>query len=311
MKKANRTGLTSVFSVLIFAGGILFSPGFAAAQMAQGPDAEVCKNCHEDKYQSFLAHRHGTKADPRTPAARGGCVVCHGDGTEHVKAGGGRGVGGIKDPSPKEMSSEDINKLCLGCHQADPNRMHWQQSVHAGRGLACTSCHEIHETDKVREKLTQPEVCFTCHKDKRVQVHKPSRHPILEGKVVCGDCHNPHGANYRQLVKDSVNETCFQCHMEKRGPFLYSHQPVTEDCTICHQPHGSTISPMLKSRPPFLCQDCHSTAGHPGQPASLPTTNLTSATRQGTVGRGCVNCHTTIHGSNSTINRSRARRFVR
>jgi DmsE family decaheme c-type cytochrome len=165
--------------------------------------------------------------------------------------------------------------------------------------------------DKVRDKLTQPYVCFTCHKEQRVQVNKPSRHPILEGKVSCADCHNVHGNNPKQMVKSSVVETCYQCHMEKRGPFVHNHQPVTEDCTICHQPHGTTIANLLKSRPPFLCQDCHASSGHPVQFAGPPTGRTTSTSALGTVGRGCLNCHTNIHGSNSTQNSATAGRFRR
>jgi len=163
----------------------------------------------------------------------------------------------------------------------------------------------------VRDKLTQPNVCFTCHKEQRVQINKPSRHPILEGKVSCSDCHNVHSNNPKQMIKNSVNEVCYQCHMEKRGPFVHNHQPVTEDCTICHQPHGTTIAPMLKSRPPFLCQDCHQSSSHPSQNAGIPKSRTTATSQLGTVARGCLNCHTNIHGSNSTENRTAAGRFRR
>ena len=37
-----------------------------------------------------------------------------------------------------------------------------------GRDVACTSCHNSTAPhDKVRDKLTQPDVCFTCHKEQR------------------------------------------------------------------------------------------------------------------------------------------------
>ena len=309
----------AAFAILLFMGNAIVAPQPAFAQakpasFAQGaPGMDVCAGCHEDQVKTFKSSKHGTKADSRTPANAGACVLCHGDGTAHVKANGGRGVGGIRNPGGKTMSADEKNGLCLGCHQGDPQRLHWKDSVHASRGdLACTSCHKLHTAhDKVREKLTQPQVCFACHKEQRVQINKPSRHPVLEGKVVCADCHNVHGNNPKQMIKGSVVETCYQCHMEKRGPFVHNHQPVTEDCTICHQPHGSTITPLLKSRPPFLCQDCHSSGGHPQQVAGLPTGRTTTTVFLGTVGRGCLNCHTNIHGSNSTENRATAGRFRR
>jgi hypothetical protein len=39
--------------------------------------------------------------------------------------------------------------------------------------------------DRVRDRLTQSDVCFTCHKEQRAQINRMSRHPILEGKVAC------------------------------------------------------------------------------------------------------------------------------
>jgi DmsE family decaheme c-type cytochrome len=132
-----------------------------------------------------------------------------------------------------------------------------------------------------------------------------STHPIDAGKVICSDCHNPHGSGGpRLLKKNTVTETCFACHAEKRGPFLWEHQPVNEDCTNCHTPHGSNISPLLKSRAPFLCQECHdgphvsqtpvgpgAAVGRPGATAGLGNIEF--------AGRACQNCHSMVHGSNS------------
>ncbi|MDP2240816.1 MAG: DmsE family decaheme c-type cytochrome [Burkholderiales bacterium] len=312
MKGKRYGGLFSMLSATILAAGLMVGSGFTPAQAA-GPGPEVCANCHADAVKGYQATKHSTKTDKRTPANAGACSTCHGDGTAHVKAGGGKGAGGIINPGSKTLAAEDKNKTCLACHQADPRRIHWQASVHAGRDVACTSCHKLHSRDDVREKLTQPQVCFACHKEQRVQVNKPSRHPILEGKVSCADCHNVHSNNPKQMERGSVVETCYQCHMEKRGPFVHNHQPVTEDCTICHQPHGTTIANLLKSRPPFLCQDCHSLqgGGHPTQFAGVPTGPAPGTGQAGTVGRGCLNCHTNIHGSNSTQNSATAGRFRR
>ena len=80
------------------------------------------------------------------------------------------------------------------------------------------------------------------------------------------------------MVKDTVNETCYTCHAEKRGPFLWEHSPVVDDCTNCHTPHGSTKPALLKARVPWLCQECHS--GDHGAAinsgANLPTGNATT-----------------------------------
>lgn len=302
------------FSCLGVISGLVFGLAGFGNVYAAGPGPEVCQGCHPAQAESYQATKHATKTDARTPAGKGGCSTCHGDGTAHVSAGGGKGAGGMINLASKTVSAEDKNKTCLGCHKGDPRRIHWQSSVHAARDVACTSCHQVHTShDAVREKLTQSDVCFACHKEQRAQINKPSRHPVLEGEVTCADCHNVHGNNPKQLAKNSVNETCYQCHMEKRGPFVHSHQPVTEDCTICHQPHGSVITPLLKNRSPFLCQDCHSVGGggHPTQLAGVVTSRGAGTSQIGTSGRGCLNCHTNIHGSNSTQNSQTTRRFRR
>lgn len=275
-----------------------------------------CTTCHDEndspKVLAIGKTKHGVTADKRTPS----CTSCHGESEAHQKEAG---RGDKKPPMPDvnfsaktKSSAQARNQSCLTCHQGGKH-INWQSSVHAIRDVACTSCHKIHTAhDKVREKTTQTEVCFNCHKEQRTQISKQSHHPIPEGKMTCTSCHDVHGDNPKQMVRGSVNDTCYTCHMEKRGPFVHNHQPVTEDCGICHNPHGTNIANLLKSRPPFLCQECHNHDGHPGQTFGLPNSAAANGTSTlGTVGRGCVNCHTNIHGSNSSQNSATAGRFRR
>lgn len=277
-----------------------------------------CTRCHDEsdspKVLSIGKTRHGTLADGRTPT----CTSCHGDSDKHVTNPEGTAV----RPKPDRVfgkntttPAEERNEACLTCHKGG-KRMLWEGSAHQSRYLACTSCHQVHsQHDKVREKITQPEVCFTCHKDQRAIVNRPSHHPILEGKVACSDCHNPHGsAGPKLMARDSVNATCYTCHMEKRGPFLWEHMPVTDDCTNCHNPHGSTVDNLLKARLPFLCQECHEPTSHrgnvPGFSNATPYDNQPQS-RGITQGRECTNCHLNIHGGSSPTNNAAARSFRR
>lgn len=290
-------------------GLALAALGASGIARAEGPGPEVCKGCHEARVVAYANSVHGQKGNLRGPANAGECSTCHGDATAHVAAGGGRGVGGIRNPGSKAMSAQDSADTCMQCHNRDSRRSHWEGSTHQQRDVPCAACHSVHGgPDKVLAKLTQPEVCFTCHKQQRAEVNRTFRHPILEGKVACSDCHNPHGSVGRALVKrDSVTETCFQCHAEKRGPFVHQHEPVQDDCTLCHNPHGTVADSMLKMRPPFLCHNCHTPHGGnlaqltgQGQPSAL--LSATSGGKSGinyTQGRGCLNCHTQVHGSNN------------
>ena len=281
----------------------------ATAEESGYIDNRQCFGCHKSQKQAFQESVH-SRAFENDAAA--GCQSCHGGGAAHKEvAGQDNYTGPLKILSFKKGSGapDDMTRPCLACHQKDARRSHWMGSTHQSRDVVCTSCHQIHTAqDKVRDKRTQPEICFACHKDRRMEINKPSHHPIPEGKMACSDCHNPHGSAGPKLLKrDSVNDTCYTCHMEKRGPFVHSHEPVTEDCTICHNPHGTTAENLLKARPPFLCHQCHTPHGpNVAQLAGQgQTTALLSATTSGksginyTQGRGCVNCHTQIHGSNN------------
>jgi DmsE family decaheme c-type cytochrome len=269
-------------------------PAANAAPAVGKPRNAPCLRCHGDGPQAkaLAATKHGVAADHRTPA----CTDCHGASSGHMTSAGAEKPDRLFDADSTTPVAERTS-ACLTCHQGG-KRMHWTGGVHDARGVTCTSCHTIHaQDDPVRDRMTQAEVCFRCHKEQRVMVLRPSHHPVTEGKVVCSDCHNPHGSiQPKMLVRDNVNDTCYQCHMEKRGPFVRTHQPVQENCAICHNPHGSVNPNLLRLRPPWLCQQCHeptSHRGHPGNPSGL------SGTQANMLGRGCVNCHTNIHGTNN------------
>jgi DmsE family decaheme c-type cytochrome len=288
----------------------------ASALAAQAQD-QVCTRCHnENEVTPAIAiyqTKHGIHGDARAPT----CQSCHGASEKHLK-GDGSGKGraspdvqyGKKGAFP--VSDEKARAdSCLTCHKGG-KRSHWDGAQHQANGVVCSDCHVVHQPpDKLLAKKTQTEVCFTCHKEQRADSKKLSHHPIAEGKVVCSDCHNPHGsAGPKLLKKNTLNETCQSCHAEKRGPFLWEHQPVTEDCSNCHTPHGSNIRPLLKSRAPFLCDECHdgphnSQSPFAGNAAGIQGGLTTSAATKivnpssSAAGRACMNCHVMVHGSNS------------
>lgn len=136
----------------------------------------------------------------------------------------------------------------------------------------------------------------------RAESYKASHHPIKEGEVVCSGCHNPHGSTGpKMLHKNTLNETCYTCHAEKRGPFLWEHPPASDNCANCHLPHGSNNPALLKNRQPYICEQCHDYTQHPGNVYSgrqLPTTRGGTAPGQQLLLRGCANCHTQVHGTN-------------
>lgn len=288
-----------LFLVLGVLFGLMAGQGLAAGgklKDALARDA-VCVECHDEmEAKPVLAlyqTRHGVKADGRTPV----CQDCHGESKAHATTSRKSQKFPPTDvPFKRDQAAGPQNEACLTCHQINAAR-HWVGSRHERQGLACTSCHTLHiARDPLLERQSQAKACYTCHPTERAQLHFPSAHPVNSGKLVCTDCHNPHGSNGpKLLVQDSVNDTCFTCHAEKRGPFLWEHAPATDDCLLCHTPHGATARPLLKMRSPWLCQQCHSASRHPATAYSGKSPiNSTSQLPL----HGCANCHSQVHGSN-------------
>lgn len=320
MKNLMRIKHSLLVALQCAALGVALTAGTAYAadnkDLVLNGDAK-CTKCHDENDSSpvvaIAKTKHGVRADGRTPS----CTSCHGESPTHVTKPAGLADRPAPDRTFSKNSKTPVaqrNQACLSCHEKDTSRHLWTGSAHEKNDVACASCHKVHAGhDDVRDKKTQAQVCFTCHKEQRADGKKISHHPVAEGKIACSDCHNPHGSTGPKLLKkNTVNETCFTCHAEKRGPFLWEHQPATEDCTNCHTPHGSNITPLLKSRAPFLCDECHNGPHQSATPAagnvagiqggltkSTATNAANASVSPGYAARSCMNCHVMVHGSNS------------
>lgn len=281
---------------------LLLLPAAASAQTQP-----VCAKCHQDQVDGLAPSRHGGKLD----ASGAICQACHGDASAH-----------LKDPTKakpakswaKSASAEEKSATCLGCHDGNRALAFWDAGKHKKNDVSCNSCHNIHGKSgepsvgryTTTQRALQYETCNSCHKQVRAQINKTSHHPVVEGKIACHDCHNPHGALSHAMVKnESVNQLCISCHGDKRGPFIWEHAPVEENCLSCHNSHGSNHAKLLNEKVPNLCQDCHDAARHPGTPYGSQAAFGTSGVNTRFIARSCVNCHQAIHGSNAPGNRGK------
>jgi DmsE family decaheme c-type cytochrome len=300
-----RTRGAGAVLALVLAWAAAPARGEEAAAPAHSPKgADTCLKCHDEDSKfpvvGIFRTPHGQSKDPRAPFAQLQCESCHGPGGEHArKKPVDEPQGPIRSFGLREATPvEEQDAACLTCH-AGSSRAHWPGSAHEAAQVPCAGCHQVHvPDDPVRRASSQTEVCGACHVRERAASLGASAHPLRDARMACSDCHAPHGSMAdAQLVRASVNDTCFTCHADKRGPFLWEHAPAAEDCSLCHSAHGSMHRSMLVQRPPLLCQQCHTQAGHPS--IALTPDGLASGTPSAfLLGSSCTNCHSQVHGSN-------------
>lgn len=310
MRRVIIPALAFVFLVMVF---FLFHSKASAQNANQKAgsgyvgDVSICQTCHQKQYDQLSKTPMGVLLlkHPRNGVEKLGCEACHGPAAAHVASGGTKLTGLIRFTKGSSTPVSVRNAVCLKCHQKG-ERFFWSGSVHQSHGLACTTCHTVHgpgaTTRYQLARFTVSNTCATCHKTQVRSEHMFSHHPLAEGKMTCASCHNPHGTVTPHLIRGlSVKELCFKCHAQYRGPFIFEHPPVMENCFICHQPHGSPYPNLLKAPPVRLCRECHIAFHNLAINGNGVTIRLNQALGAG----ACLNCHRMIHGSNSMTSHGR------
>jgi DmsE family decaheme c-type cytochrome len=287
--------------------GVIFNPSTVQSPAPKTPQTqpavaaagyageETCLTCHDDMKKGYHDSPHARVQNVRTPKANMGCESCHGPGKAHVDADGDPNlIKRLGQVTPAEMS-----ETCTTCHNR-AEHAEWAGSKHDGRSLSCATCHSIHSPKSEKGQLkaaTERETCNQCHQRESNKISRSSHMPVLEGKMGCTSCHNPHGSQNVRMLREgnSITEACTSCHAEKRGPFLFEHAVGRENCVTCHDPHGSNNDRLLVAKQPMLCQRCHVHSRHP---ATIYDATAVANRSNRVVGRGCVNCHSMVHGSN-------------
>jgi len=291
------------FVFLVGAGRVMANDGNQdkkAAAPAQTADqskyvgADVCKTCHEEIYKKFepTPHWKTTLGTFRGMEVHG-CESCHGPGADHVNGGGDK----TKIFTFKGKSSGEVSKRCLTCHEYGEEHANFARSMHKINDVGCTDCHSVHHAQEAQYLLAkaQPQLCYSCHLEKRAEFNRPFHHRVNEGLIKCTDCHNQHGGFLTAQLRSTAaqDQICYKCHVDKAGPFVFEHEPVkVEGCVACHLPHGSANPRLLKrSQVNLLCLECHTLSG--GGLGPIGPTHDQSLKYQ-----SCTICHNQIHGSN-------------
>lgn len=115
-----------------------------------------------------------------------------------------------------------------------------------------------HEIGKAGLRMAQKELCLTCHQALLPQVEMEFQHNPFE-RGLCTGCHDPHAADYINLLLAEEADLCVSCHRLRSDfalPIL--HRPFKERaCVSCHHPHASDYAGILQDNQKVICFACH------------------------------------------------------
>ncbi len=208
-----------------------------------------CTQCHEKETGHFATATHAKLAFSDSKVGNTGCEACHGAGSLHVKAGGGKGT--IINPSKSP-------ETCFQCHNDKrgdfslPNA----HGVMSGK-MTCSDCHEPHSGDAIKGRGAslegENETCTKCHTaQKGPFIFK--HNAMKEG---CTSCHSPHGSVNQKMLVARDSNLCLRCHFNTTtatNGFLAGgaeHRTRLQNGTCwgagCHEAvHGSYSNKMLR-----------------------------------------------------------------
>ena len=245
------------------------------------------------------------------PFRMGACQICH--TTDATK--------------PGALVKKDIQNICYECHKTRYTKEFDHKPVQQG---LCMECHDPHQSD-TKSLLKADSVnalCLNCHtksgthkgkaKEKFVSMAGRFKHKPAEKS--CLECHDPHTASYKGLLKNEGNmKLCLDCHSDLKGHkdmkawiagVAYQHGPIVEGknrCLECHDPHSTQHKGILKKDQVGLCLGCHDKSVTSGEDGGKlmniaqhlkENPNWHKPIRDVAKEGGCAACHEP-HGSNN------------
>ncbi len=267
---------------------LFFLTSIVSGDTDYGEVSTFCVECHEDAASSFMGTPHSmvTAESPHQVF----CVDCHRDWENHLDDPSAETINDFANQSPYDQFD-----VCSNCHFGNSEANFAHAGEHLQANVSCTGCHVIHKRTRRPGQLTGGNInntCLECHALEMSSFSLIASHPVQSGAVNCSDCHNYFGAINNFSTSDSENQTCYGCHPDMEGPFIYEHEAARDygledgGCLNCHNGHGSPFQYLLKEPTYSLCRQCHIIPGH-----RMAHDGIFAE-------RNCLECHIDIHGSN-------------
>lgn len=172
----------------------------------------ACHDCHTNITRVFPSSPHARlHFEGVSLAEPTGCEGCHGPGSRHVAAGGGRDRH-IVNPGRQP-------EVCFNCHLETHTEFTLPQRHPVLEGqMGCVACHDPHGMDMMKSarglsmaRLNQQ--CSGCHRE-QARPFVFEHEALREG---CTVCHQPHGSVNAKLLVERDNNLCLKCHAQTPG----------------------------------------------------------------------------------------------
>ena len=269
----------------------------------------LCLDCHKDMGERIKKNQFRHKS----LAKNKGCLNCH-------------------DPHASNrlafLLKKEAPALCLGCHKTDKPFFKKRHMNYAVADSNCSSCHNPHGSDKkgilyaaahkpvsekkcgechagpksstpLKTKKQGIELCRQCHKEMMDKTLDKNRvHWPLLDNIGCLNCHNPHAAKQKKLLKGPIVNVCGSCHADTIELQKLSInnpknkglcEPVkTGNCITCHAPHAADNNLLMaQSSTTELCGKCHEWQTH----STHPIGDKIIDQRNKNLTVDCLSCH--------------------
>ncbi len=270
---------------------------------SEGPGKET----EGDAHNSFLRISNGSESKL--------CVNCHTSkqyviGTEHDMS--------VTSPNEKNTDGMTVQQsgVCSACHKVHRGnaRRNWARKIAGGdEDIAAQLCKSCHQEGKVAEKKLLGEYSHPTNvqissatgkyaevgRDFPLPLYDEKGNKILEGKVYCYTCHDPHRWDPRKkeigpkkntegdtrnsflrIPNDKDARLCLTCHLDKRFILGTDH-----DLNVSSPAGENRFGQTVKSS--GICGMCHTV--HQGLNDLLWAQELVEA--KDTVSQACFSCH--------------------